>query len=89
MADLEITKSVSPTNANAGDTVTFTINVENLGPQRAKEVQVTELLPAGYTYVNHAVSTGSYNNTTGLWDGFYLIDGNSATLTVTATLNAN
>jgi uncharacterized repeat protein (TIGR01451 family)/gliding motility-associated-like protein len=46
-------------------------------------------LPAGYTYVNHAVSTGSYNNTTGLWDGFYLIDGNSATLTVTATVNAN
>jgi uncharacterized repeat protein (TIGR01451 family)/gliding motility-associated-like protein len=89
VADLEITKSVSPTNANAGDTVTFTINVENLGPQRAKEVQVTELLPAGYTYVNHAVSTGSYNNTTGLWDGFYLIDGNSATLTVTATVNAN
>src|SRR5690554_5082894 len=89
-ADLRVTKTVSPsTPVNVGDTVTFTVTAINDGPQRAKEVVVNDLLPAGYTYVSHTASIGAYNSGTGVWNGFNIIDGGTEILTITATVNAN
>jgi uncharacterized repeat protein (TIGR01451 family) len=52
-ADLAITKADSPDPATVGGQVTFTINVTNLGPRtQATGVTVTDVLPAGYTYVS-------------------------------------
>jgi hypothetical protein len=49
---------------------------------------VTDVLPAGYTFVsNTAPSTGTYTSEQAFINR-YLINGASATLTITATVNA-
>ena len=66
-ADLAVTKSVSNPTPNVGDTITFTITVANAGPDTATGVTVTDLLPAGVTFVSASASQGTYNNVTGIW----------------------
>ncbi|HGY10576.1 MAG TPA: DUF11 domain-containing protein, partial [Oceanithermus profundus] len=49
MADLELSKTVSPANVQQGDQVTFTLTLTNTGPDGATGVEVTDQLPDGYT----------------------------------------
>ena len=51
-ADLALTKTVNDPTPNVGDDVTFTITLTNIGPDTATAVQVTDLLPAGLTFVS-------------------------------------
>ena len=44
----------------------FTLTVSNAGPSDATGVAVTDLLPAGYTYVSDD-GGGAYNSGTGVW----------------------
>lgn len=48
---------------NSGDNVTFTYTVENLTPIADRTYTITEVLPAGVTYVSS--DGGSYNSSTG------------------------
>jgi uncharacterized repeat protein (TIGR01451 family) len=66
-ADLALTKTVNNATPNLGDTVTFTVALTNDGPSTATDVQVSDLLPAGLTFVSAMPSQGSYNSTTGVW----------------------
>ena len=50
---------------NEGDTINFTVTASNLGPDAATGVAISDLLPAGLTYVSSSVTTGSYNDGTG------------------------
>ncbi len=88
-ADLKLNKTVSPAGANPGDTVTFTVTVTNDGPDTATGVEVTDRLPSGYTHVTSNASQGSYDPGTGRWSGLTLASGASATLTITATVQAS
>ncbi len=54
-ANLSIVKS-GPATAKAGETVSFTLIVRNAGPDTAKNVVVTDTLPAGLTVVAGSVS---------------------------------
>lgn len=89
VADLSITKTVSSTNPTVGSLVTFTIIVTNGGPQDNTGVEVTDLLPSGYTYNNFTLSTGAYNPTTGVWTVGNLVNGKFETLQITARVNAS
>ncbi len=51
-ADVEIVKTASPETVDAKGEVTYTLTVSNKGPDTAKEVLVTDELPAGETYVS-------------------------------------
>jgi len=89
-ADLSLNKTVSPTAANPGDTVTFTVTLTNNGPDTATNVEVTDQLPAGYTYVSHTATAGtSYDSGTGKWTVPSLASTASVTLEITATVNAS
>jgi uncharacterized repeat protein (TIGR01451 family) len=66
-SDLALNKTVNDATPNVGDTVTFTVNLTNNGPDPATNVQVTDLLPAGLTFVSATPSQGGYNSATGLW----------------------
>lgn len=74
-ADLELTKVVDNVTPNVGDNVTFTISVFNNAagvapatPVAATNVQVTEQLPAGLTFVTDSPSQGTYNPLSGIWN---------------------
>jgi uncharacterized repeat protein (TIGR01451 family) len=51
-----------------GDQVTFTLTLNNLGPNTADGVHVQDLLPAGYAFVSATPSQGTYTSTTGDWN---------------------
>ncbi|RZK60685.1 MAG: DUF11 domain-containing protein [Pedobacter sp.] len=87
--DLMVTKTVNNATPTVGNNLTFTIVVKNNGLADATGVKVTDQLPTGYTYISSTVSTGAYNNATGIWTVGNLANGTSATLTVTATVNAS
>ena len=66
-ADLALTKTVSNPTPNVGDTITFTVTLTNNGPDTATGVQVSDLLPAGLSFVSATPSQGTYDTATGLW----------------------
>ncbi|WP_188407890.1 DUF11 domain-containing protein, partial [Hyunsoonleella pacifica] len=86
-ADLNLVKTVAPSNATVGDTVTFTIIVDNDGGNDATNVEVVDQLPVGFTYVSDDAS-GNYDEATGVWSIATIVNGSSATLNITATVNA-
>lgn len=51
-ADLSIEKSDSPDPAVAGEPLTYTLEIENDGPDIALDVVVTDTLPAGVTFTS-------------------------------------
>src|SRR5690606_13129458 len=70
---------------NRNQNVVFTITLSNGGAATATNVTVTDVLPAGLTFVSSNPSTGTYNQTTGVWTVATLNSGANATLTITAT----
>jgi uncharacterized repeat protein (TIGR01451 family) len=88
LADLSLTKSVDKARPNVGDFVTFTLTLQNLGPTDAAGVAVTDVLPAGLTYVSCIPSQGNYDNTTGVWTVGGVLNGGSATLKILAHVTA-
>ena len=51
-ADVQIVKTASPTNPVPGDTVTYTLKAKNNGPDPAGNVVVTDVLPAGVSFIS-------------------------------------
>ena len=49
---------------NIGQTITFTLEVINAGPDVATNATVTDVVPAGFTYVAASISGGSSSNDT-------------------------
>ena len=85
-ADVQVNKSVDNAAPNVGNQVTFTINAKNAGPDDATGVQITDLLPAGLTYVSSTISQGTYASGTGIWNVGGILNGATQTLTITATV---
>ncbi|MEZ4870007.1 MAG: DUF4347 domain-containing protein [Caldilineaceae bacterium] len=53
--DLALTKTGAPTTVNAGEEVTYTLQVSNLGDQTATKVKVVDVIPAGTRLVTMTV----------------------------------
>ncbi|MCP4583450.1 MAG: DUF11 domain-containing protein, partial [candidate division Zixibacteria bacterium] len=58
---LDIEKSVDLATAFAGDTLTYTLVVSNLGDANASVVDVEDYMPSYTTYINGSSSDGTYN----------------------------
>jgi uncharacterized repeat protein (TIGR01451 family) len=56
--DLRITKTDSPDPVNVGSTLTYTVQVQNLGPDAASGVTVTDQLPKGVDFVSATAPAG-------------------------------
>ena len=82
-ADLSITKT-GPTEVNLGDSFSYTLEVNNAGPSTARNVVVTDTLPAGVEFVSATPSTGSVNvvNNVLTWNVGNLASGAGASLTI-------
>ncbi|MBI5963149.1 MAG: DUF11 domain-containing protein [Chloroflexi bacterium] len=71
-------------------TAIFTLTVSNSGPDDATEVIVKNSnLATSYNYISHGNTAGTYNTATGDWTIPTLLDGASATLTVTTTTSGS
>ncbi len=87
-ADLVVSKTVNNPTPNVGENVTFTINLDNLGPSAAQNVVLNDLLPDGLQYVSHSASTGTYVSGTGVWTVGTLLSDASGFLTIVAKVTA-
>ncbi|WP_459640885.1 Ig-like domain-containing protein, partial [Flavobacterium sp. CGRL2] len=85
-ADLSVTKSVNNATPSVGSTVTFTITASNAGPSTATGVNVTDVLPSGYTFVSATPSTGTWSAPD--WNIGNLANGASTTLTMEAVVKS-
>lgn len=85
-ADVGVTKTVTPTQVQAGQTVTYTMTAMNNGPNPATGIVATDQLPAGVSYVSSTPSQGAYDPVTGQWAIGSLAVGQTATLSITATV---
>lgn len=66
-ADLAMVKNVDDPSPNIGDSVVFTLQLTNDGPDAATAVAVADTLPAGLLYESAVAGQGSYDAGTGLW----------------------
>src|SRR5262249_53057323 len=66
-ADLALTKTVSNGTPNGGETDTFTLTLSNNGPEPTTNVSVSDLLPAGLSFVAATASQGAYSSAGGTW----------------------
>ena len=82
--DIEILKTVMPTEAFYGQNVDFTITATNLGTTTATLIEVIDALPQGYEFVAASVSVGVFDNTTFIWNIPSLDANTSETLVLTA-----
>lgn len=94
-SDLELSKSVSPSNVNVGDTVTFTVSIFNdnssVTNSDATGVSVQDILPVGYSIVPGTVSnSGAFDlgTQTITWNNLTILNGQTLDLTFDATVNS-
>lgn len=87
-ADLSIVKTVSNTSPNPGDIITYTLVVKNSGPNTADNVTATDTLSSILTFISSTSTQGSFSPTTSVWTLGTLLNGQSATTTIVATVNA-
>ena len=89
LADLSLTKEVDNASPNVGEVIRFTLHLQNSGDNDATGVEVTDLLPAGFTFESYFATAGVYNETTGIWSLNNIIsDGETETLTIRAIVEA-
>jgi uncharacterized repeat protein (TIGR01451 family) len=83
-ADLGLTKTVDNPTPNVGDTITFTITLNNTGPANATNVAVSDLPPAGLAFVSATASQGIYDPGGGTWLVGTVLIGTPVTLQIQA-----
>ena len=89
-ANLSLDKSVDDTTPNVGDVVTFTVQVDNAGPDTASNVSIADQVPDGYSIIGGSVSNGGIFNLGGsevLWN-LTNVPLAGLTLTYQASVNA-
>jgi len=89
--DLSLSKEISNGNPTVGQTITYTVTVKNTGTLPASGVIIKDSLPVGG--VNFVASTvvrgaGTYNPITKLWNVGNVAVGDSAILSIQATVLA-
>ena len=97
-ADLSVAKSDSPDPVQAGDNITYTIGAANAGPSEARNVTITDEIPANTTFVSFTQNSGpAFTLTTPAAGGTGTVtatadtfaSGASATFTLVVNVNAD
>jgi uncharacterized repeat protein (TIGR01451 family) len=84
-ADLELTKTVSNATPNVDDTITYTIAVNDKGPDPATGVVVNDVLPTGLILLSATPSRGTYAG--GVWTVGTVDPSTAQTLLLTVRVN--
>ncbi len=87
--DLEVSVVADVDTAQPGDTVSYTLTVTNNGHGTARDVVISDTLPAGLTFAS-ASDSGSASGQTVTWPAIATpAEGATATRTVTATVDSD
>jgi uncharacterized repeat protein (TIGR01451 family) len=86
-ADLVVSVTDGQTNAIAGTPVTYTITVENFGPDTLSQINLTATLDPDVNTPVFTPSTGTYNPATGVWSGLTFDSGDTISMTLTAMVS--
>lgn len=86
-SDLSLSNGEDNTSPSVGATVTFTVTLTNNGPLDDTGIIVTDIVPAGLTYLSSVADQGTYDAATGDWTIGSVANGDSATLTLKVTVN--
>lgn len=86
--DLSISKTVDFNTPQVGDTVTYTLNAKNLKGNSVGDIEITDQIPSGLTFVSANPSYGTYTSGTGIWDIGTFSGLQTATLTLKARVNS-
>ncbi|MFK7811516.1 MAG: gliding motility-associated C-terminal domain-containing protein [Maribacter sp.] len=84
--DLEVLKTVDNINGLIGDTVTFTITVNNRSATDARNVLIGDLLESGFEYQTHTPVASAYDPDLGEWNIPMIAATGSVTLDVTVLI---
>ncbi len=88
MADLSLHKLVDKSTAKPDETITFTLTLNNIGPDGATGIQVADAIPAGLTDVV-VTPSGTTTYTGGVWSVNSLAASGVETLAITGVVVAN
>jgi uncharacterized repeat protein (TIGR01451 family) len=88
-ADVSITNSDGPDPVSVGGNLTYTLHVQNSGPNPAAAVTVTDPLPPGVTFVSSATTAGSCSGSATVTCALGTLEsGADATVTIVVTPTA-
>jgi len=85
--DLGLNLTVSNSNPIKYEIVTFTLKATNYWDINASGALINFTLPDAFTFLSCSASQGTYNTNDGIWYLGTLVEGASATLTITAKLD--
>ena len=85
--DVRVVKTTSTPSVPLGGTATFEVTVTNEGPSAASGVVLNELMPAGFMLTGATPSVGTWSMEDARWTVGTLLPGESASITVTATVH--
>lgn len=83
--DVAVSNTVDVPIANEGDTVTFTTQATNTGPDAETGLTISDPLPGGFTVLSTTVTAGSYS--AGIWTVDPLAVSGTEILTITGTID--
>ena len=84
-ADIVLTKTVDDGTPDEGQTITYTITVTNNGAAQATNLIVTDVLPAGISFVSATPTVGTWSSPN--WTIGTLNNGDTETISITATVD--
>ena len=84
VSDLSLTQMVSDANPTTGDTITYTITVQNDGPSDATGVSVIDRIPSGFGNISAISNGGNLSGNDLTWNGITIPAGSSVILTFSA-----
>jgi uncharacterized repeat protein (TIGR01451 family) len=85
--DILVTKNVSDPTPNEGDTISYSITVQNNSLVPATNVELTDVLPAGVTYNSIVNPPQTYDPVTGIWNIGTMAPGANETLILAVTVD--
>jgi len=85
-AALELTKTVSDSEATIGEELSYTVTLTNEGGMPATGITVTESLPNWLENIDFTPTGGNYDSTADVWTIPRLAGGETTTLTIEGTL---
>ena len=85
--DIQLIKTVNTTSVNEGNTVTFSITVQNFGIDPATNLVVTDILPTGLSLVSASPTVGSWSSPN--WTIGTLTSGTLETISIIAMADNN